>query len=47
MGRYYMYGHVFWDERFSAKFLSILEKQYYTSAIKDKLWEDIYIDNIT
>lgn len=47
MGRYYMYGHVFWDERFSAKFLSILEKQYYTSAIKDKLWEDIYIDNIS
>lgn len=46
IGKYYMYGHVFWDEKFSKQFIRILEEQYNTQAIKNRLWEDIYIDNI-
>ena len=43
---WYMLGHVFWDENFSNKFLSILEKVYNEPETADKLWEQIYIENI-
>lgn len=41
-----MLGHVFWDENFSKKFLTILEQIYDDPATVDKLWERIYIDHI-
>jgi len=41
-----MLGHVFWTQEFSERFLEILEGDYNTTAIKDKLWEAIYLDNI-
>ncbi|MGT2681937.1 NTP transferase domain-containing protein [Streptococcus porci] len=41
-----MLGHVFWSEKFSKKFLSILETEYDQSETADKLWETIYIDHI-
>lgn len=44
---WYMLGHVFWDQIFSAKFLEILEAEYDKPETIDKLWEDIYIDHIT
>ena len=43
---WYMLGHVFWDELFSNKFLSILESEYDEPETVGKLWEDIYIDHI-
>ena len=43
---WYMLGHVFWDEAFSAKFVEILEQSYDDTVIVDKLWEDIYIEHI-
>lgn len=42
-----MLGHVFWSERFSKKFLSILETEYDWQETVDKLWEAIYIEHIT
>jgi len=44
---WYMLGHVFWDEQFSSRFLSILEKVYKKTETIGKLWEDIYIEHIT
>ncbi len=44
---WYMLGHVFWDEQFSSRFLSILEEEYKKPETIGKLWEDIYIDHIT
>lgn len=41
-----MFGHVFWSEEFSKKFLSILEAEYDQSETANKLWESIYIDHI-
>lgn len=43
---WYMLGHVFWDEAFSSRFLSILSKEYDKPETVGKLWEDIYIDHI-
>ncbi len=43
---WYMLGHVFWDERFSSRFLEILEAEYDKPETVGKLWEDIYIDHI-
>lgn len=41
-----MLGHVFWSERFSKTFLSILENIYNDVETTDKLWENIYIEHI-
>jgi len=41
-----MLGHVFWSEKFSKKFLSILGAEYDEPETADKLWETIYIDHI-
>lgn len=43
---WYMLGHVFWDETFSKKFLSILNRVYDEPETANKLWEQIYIENI-
>ena len=45
-GQWYMMGHVFFSEVFSARFLKILEAVYDTECVKGKLWEDIYVENI-
>ena len=43
---WYMMGHVFWDERFSRRFVEILEREYDTPEIRNKLWEAVYADHI-
>jgi CTP:phosphocholine cytidylyltransferase-like protein len=43
---WYMLGHVFWDEKFSEKFLNILAEIYDEPETADKLWENIFIDHI-
>lgn len=45
-GKWYMIGHVFWSETFSRKFVDILETIYPNNDTKDKLWEDIFKENI-
>lgn len=41
-----MLGHVFWSEKFSRRFIEILEKEYDLPDTIDKLWETIYIEHI-
>jgi len=41
---WYMAGHVFWDEEFSLKFMSILSSEY--EADRVLLWEDIFIKHL-
>ncbi len=43
---WYMLGHTFWDEKFSKKFVEILENEYDLPETKDLLWESIYINHI-
>ncbi len=43
---FYMYGHVFWDEIFSKRFLKILEEEYFRPETREKLWETIFIEHI-
>ncbi|MDD6785632.1 MAG: phosphotransferase [Eggerthellales bacterium] len=43
---YAMLGHVYFDQAFSKKFVSILETEYDKPETYGKLWEDIYIDHI-
>lgn len=45
--QWYMLGHVFWDEEFSRRFLSVLEKEYNLPQTIEKLWETIYIEHIS
>ena len=35
-------GFEFWSEPFSRKFVEILEREYDTPEIRDKLWEAVY-----
>lgn len=41
-----MLGHVFWSERFSRDFLSILESVYNLPETAGKLWEEIYLEHV-
>lgn len=41
-----MLGHVFWSEKFSRKFISILSQIFDSPDSTQKLWESIYIENI-
>lgn len=41
-----MLGHAFWSEKFSVKFIKILENEYHKPETADKLWETIYIEHI-
>lgn len=43
---WYMLGHVFWSEKFSEKFLEILNDEYNLPETKNLLWESIYINHI-
>lgn len=43
---WYMMGHVFWNEKFSRKFVEILEREYDTPEIKNKLWEAVYAEHL-
>lgn len=43
---WYMLGHVFWSQKFSIKFLDILERIYEQPQTKDALWEKIFIANL-
>ncbi len=43
---WYMLGHTFWDEKFSRKFVEILEHEYDLPETKDKLWESIYMEHL-
>lgn len=43
---WYMCGHVFFSNDFSERFARILEEQYALPAVRNQLWEDLYLDNI-
>lgn len=43
---WFMLGHTFWDEKFSKKFVEILENEYNLPETVDLLWESIYIKHI-
>lgn len=43
---WYMFGHVFWDQTFSKRFLTILGNEYDVSETVNKLWENIYIEHL-
>lgn len=43
---WYMNGPVFWSEEFSRTFLDILEVAYGKPQTADKMWENIYLENI-
>jgi CTP:phosphocholine cytidylyltransferase-like protein len=43
---WYMLGHTFWDEKFSAAFRTILDEVYDDPGTRDKLWENIYIEHL-
>lgn len=45
--KWYMLGHVFWNEKFSKKFVEILNAEYNLSKTADLLWESIYINHIS
>lgn len=44
--RWYMLGHTFWSEKFSEKFVEILDDVYDDPATVDLLWETIYIRHL-
>ena len=43
---WFMLGHTFWDEKFSKKFVEILNAEYNLPETADLLWESIYINHI-
>ncbi len=43
---WYMIGHAFFDEAFSARFVEILEAEYALPQTLPKLWEELYVDHI-
>lgn len=43
---WYMNGPVFWSEEFSRTFLDILVEAYGKPQTADKMWENIYLENI-
>lgn len=45
--KWYMLGHVFWNEKFSKKFVEILNAEYNLPQTADLLWESIYIKHIS
>lgn len=45
--QWYMSGHTFWSESFSGSFMTILNEIYKYEDTKNKLWEDIYCDNLS
>lgn len=43
---WYMIGHVFWSQEFSAKFLEILVNEYDLPRTQDLLWESIFVEHL-
>lgn len=43
---WYMLGHVFWSEKFSKKFLEILENEYTLARTRELLWESIFVEHL-
>ncbi len=43
---WYMLGHVYFDKKFSRKFIEILKEQYQYPDTKNHYWEDLYIKYI-
>ena len=43
---WYMAGHVFFTEQFSAKFRDIMTKEYAKESVRNGYWEDVYISHI-
>ncbi len=43
---WYMLGHTFWNEKFSRRFLQILEDIYDVPETAGKLWEAIYMEHL-
>lgn len=43
---WYMLGHTFWDEKFSRRFIDILETIYNYPETSSMLWEKIYIEHL-
>lgn len=43
---WYMIGHVYFDCNFSQKFVELFKKDYPRTDLKEKLWEDFYIDHL-
>ena len=43
---WYMMGHVFWDEDFSRRFLTILVEEYHLEETRPLLWEAIYMKHL-
>lgn len=43
---WYMLGHTFWNERFSQKFLEILDREYDLPETVNKLWEAIFAEHL-
>lgn len=38
-----MLGHVYFDKKFSSKFVDILNKEFKNQLTKEQLWEDLYV----
>lgn len=45
-GCWYMLGHAFWSEPFSARFLRFLEAEYDLPQTKGMFWEDIFAHHL-
>ena len=43
---WYMLGHAFWSEEFSARFLPFLEAEYADPRSKGLFWENIFINHL-
>lgn len=43
---WYMLGHAFWNEKFSNKFIDILEEVYEMPETKELLWESIFMTHL-
>lgn len=43
---WYMLGHAFWSEDFSARFLPFLEAEYDLPQTKELFWENIFIEHM-
>ena len=43
---WYMMGHTFWSDEFSANFLAILKKEYDLPETENKLWEEIFMAHL-
>ena len=43
---WFMLGHTFWSERFSRKFVEILEQCYHDEATTNLLWESIFLQHL-